>query len=87
MDELLNYIGEANVMKKLSGDYIFYSTSPDYWREQGVESVDDFEHWQVKQQFEEEYRRQGNRGFLPFDLDSVTTEELRARLCELKQKG
>ncbi len=85
MDELLKHIGEANVMKKLSGDYVFYSTSPDYWQEQGVESVSDFEHWQLKEKYEQVWRKQGNRGFLPFDLDSVTTEELRSRLEQLQQ--
>lgn len=85
MDELLDYIKEENVFKKLSGDYIFYSTSPDYWREQGVESVSDFEHWRLKEKFELEWRKQGNRGFLPFDLDSVSTEELQSRLEKLQQ--
>lgn len=85
MDELLQYIGEQNTLKKLCGDYIFYSTSPEFWKEQGVESVAQFEHWLAKQQYEAEYRKSGHRGFLPVDLDSMTTEDILQEIEKLKQ--
>lgn len=84
MEELLDFIKEQNVFKKLTGDYIFYSTSLEFWKEAGVESVADFEHWKAKQDFEQEFRKQGNRGFLPFDPDSKSTQELQEELAKLK---
>ena len=84
MEELLDFIKEQNVFKKLTGDYIFYSTSLEFWKEAGVESVADFEHWKAKQDFEQEFRSQGNRGFLPFDPDSKSTQELHEELAKLK---
>lgn len=83
MDELIEHIKQENVFKKLSGDYIFYSTSPDFWQQQNVESVEQFEHWKAKQQYEKEYRARGHRGFLPIDLDSLTTEELQQEIDRL----
>jgi hypothetical protein len=83
MEELLLHIGEINTIKKLEGDYVFYSTDANFWQEQNVENIGQFEHWCAKQQFEAEFRRLGNRGFLPFDPDELPTSELQEELKKL----
>jgi hypothetical protein len=85
MDELLEHIGELNVMKKLTGDYIFYSQEAEYWKSQKVESVKDFEHWQAKQEYERTYRALGHRGYLPIDPDAYTAEQLQQQTRDLTQ--
>jgi hypothetical protein len=80
---LITHIKETNTLKKLTGDYIFYSTDVKFWQEQNVETIEQFEHWCAKQQYEAEFRRLGNKGFLPFDPDELTTAELQEELEKL----
>lgn len=85
MEELLEHIGELNVMKKLTGDYIFYSQEAEYWETQNVRSIKDFEHWQAKAEYEKVYRASGHRGYLPIDPDAYTAEQLKQQTEALKQ--
>lgn len=85
MDELLDHIKQENTLKKLSGDYILYSTASEFWKKEGVESVDQFEHWKAKKLYEKEYRKSGERGFLPHDLDALSTEEIKAEIKKLQE--
>jgi hypothetical protein len=84
MEDLLAHIGEINTFKKLGGDYIFYSTEPEYWTHEGVTSVEQFEHWRAKGAYEAAYRARGHKGFLPFDLDELTATELKQELTKLQ---
>jgi len=84
MEDLLVHIGQLNTFKKLEGDYIFHSTDTEFWKDQGVASVEQFEHWIVKRKYDSAYRARGHRGFFPFDLDQLTTAELEVELTKLQ---
>jgi hypothetical protein len=85
MQELIDHIKELNTLKKLVGDYFFYSTQAAFWQEQKVSTVAQFEHWQAKTEYETEFRRQGNKGFLPLDPDAQSVQELHTALEHLKE--
>lgn len=85
MQELIDHIKELNTLKKLVGDYIFYSTQEAFWEDQKVSTVEQFDHWLAKSEYEAEFRRQGNRGFLPFDPDTLSEQELHTALEQLKE--
>jgi len=85
MDELLDHIKQENTLKKLSGDYIFYSTSPDFWEHEGVSTVAEFEHWKARVQYEKVYRESGHRGFLPICLHDLTTEQIYNEIEKLRE--
>jgi len=85
MEDLLIHIGQLNTFKKLAGDYIFHSTDPEFWTGQRVASIESFEHWTLKREFDSAFRALGHRGFYPFNLDQLTTAELQAELTKLQE--
>jgi len=84
MEELIQHIGALNTMKKLEGDYMFFSTDQEFWKEQKVTTIADFERWQLLGDYETLYRAKGNKGFLPYDEDTITITELQERFDKLK---
>jgi hypothetical protein len=84
MQELIDHIKELNTLKKLGGDYLLYSTQETFWQDQNVITVGQFEHWVVKSEYETEFRRH-SKGFLPFDPDTLSEQELRTALNHLKE--
>lgn len=86
MQELIDHIKELNTLKKLVGDYIFYSTQEAFWEDQKVSTVEQFDHWLAKSEYEAEFRLQGNRGFLPFEPDTMSEHELRTALEHLQER-